>query len=67
MPTVSVTFQRCDVHNDGEPLEKGKFYWTLNINGATYTLSQGWGEGPGYVRLRDRRLDTTLHCTIGVN
>ena len=34
MPTATVTFQRIDVHNDGEPLQKGKVYWTLNVNGS---------------------------------
>lgn len=34
MPNVKVIFQRIDVHQDGEPLQKGKLYWRLAVNGS---------------------------------
>ena len=34
MPNVKVIFQRIDVHQDGEPLQKGKLYWRFAVNGS---------------------------------
>lgn len=34
MPNVKVVFDRIDVHNDGEALEKGKVYWKFSVNGT---------------------------------
>ena len=33
MPNIKVVFDRIDVHNDGEALEKGKLYWKFSVNG----------------------------------
>ena len=37
MPSITVIFERIDVDNDGEPLQKGKLYWNFAVNGSTVT------------------------------
>ncbi|NHC12930.1 hypothetical protein [Motilibacter deserti] len=34
MPNVKVKFDRIQVDRKGEPLQKGKLYWKLSVNGA---------------------------------
>ena len=35
MPNITVLFERIDVINDGENLQKGKLYWNFAVNGTT--------------------------------
>lgn len=37
MPNITVRFERIDVNDDGEALEKGKLYWDLAVNGDSVT------------------------------